>query len=215
MEVFLNSEIIQKGVGNSTTISHDVTDGPKRYDPAGSDGACGNAPEKAGLLGVAVSVSVKTDGFIHYSHQMKLRNCINTTTEIYDTSACCSTSAGRENRSGSWAYTFRNSRISKHDQYSLFDKRDSDKLQALDRVVDRIREKYGTRSIIRGRFATAISIRSRAGQTTVTLYDGRLPAVKILAEPIEAAVWFKSKEKPHPASFGTAMARSTTKGERG
>ena len=25
--------------------------------------------------------------------------------------------------------------------------------------------------------------------------------MKILAEPIEAAVWFKSKEKPHPVKF--------------
>jgi len=25
--------------------------------------------------------------------------------------------------------------------------------------------------------------------------------VKILAEPVEAAVWFKAKEKPHPVKF--------------
>lgn len=35
----------------------------------------------------------------------------------------------------------------------LFDKKDVDKLQALDRAVDKIRAKYGTRAIIRGSFA--------------------------------------------------------------
>ncbi|HVI42252.1 MAG TPA: hypothetical protein VM577_16490, partial [Anaerovoracaceae bacterium] len=37
----------------------------------------------------------------------------------------------------------------------LFDRNDSDKLQALDRTIDKIRAKYGTRSIIRGRFANS------------------------------------------------------------
>jgi DNA polymerase-4 len=37
-------------------------------------------------------------------------------------------------------------------QLSLFDKKDVDKLRALDSTVDKIREKYGMRAIIRGSF---------------------------------------------------------------
>lgn len=35
--------------------------------------------------------------------------------------------------------------------------------------------------------------------------------MKILAEPIEAAVWFKSKEKPHPVKFRYSDSNGTVR----
>lgn len=152
-EVTLNSDIIQKGVGNSTTISHDVTDRAEALlILLALTERVAMRLRRLGYMVSLVSVSVKTDGFIHYSHQMKLRNCIDTTTEIYEYVCILFDQCWKGEPIRHLGVRVSDFQVSTTRQYSLFDRRDDEKLQALDRVVDRIREKYGTRSIIRGSF---------------------------------------------------------------
>ena len=153
-QVTLNSDIIQKGVGNSTTISHDVTDRTEALMILlALTERVAMRLRRLGYMSSLVSVSVKTDGFIRYSHQMKLHNCINSTTEIYEYVCILFDQCWKGEPIRHLGVHVSDFQISDARQYSLFDKGDAEKLQALDKVVDRIREKYGTRSIIRGRFA--------------------------------------------------------------
>jgi DNA polymerase-4 len=152
-EVTLNSDIIQKGVGNSTTIAYDVIDsGEARAILLALTERVAMRLRRLGYLASLVAVSVKTDGFIRYSHQMKLRSSINTTTEIYDYACILFDQCWKGEpirHLGVHVSDFQTADIR---QCSMFDKKDVEKLQTLDKVVDRIRGKYGTRSIIRGRF---------------------------------------------------------------
>lgn len=152
-EVTLNSDIIQKGVGNSTTISHDVTDRTEvLMILLALTERVAMRLRRLGYVVSLVSVSVKTSGFMHYSHQMKLRNCIDTTTEIYEYVCMLFDQCWKGEPIRKLGVHVSDFQVAGARQYSLFDKRDAEKLQALDRVIDRIREKYGTRSIIRGIF---------------------------------------------------------------
>jgi DNA polymerase-4 len=153
MEVMLNSDIIQKGVGNSTTISHDVTDRTEALMILlALTERVAMRLRRLKYMASLVSVSVKTDGFVHYSHQMKIRNCINTTTEIYEYVCALFDRCWKGEPIRKLGVHVSDFQEVEARQYSLFDRQDSDKLQALDRAVDKIREKYGTRSIVRGRF---------------------------------------------------------------
>ena len=153
-EVTLNIEIIQKGVGNSTTISYDVTE---RSEAQGILLALTERVamrlRRLGYMTSLVSVSVKTDGFLRYSHQLKLQNSINTTTEIYEYVCFLFGECWKGEPIRHLGVHVSDFQLSDERQFSLFDKVDSEKLQTLDKVVDKIRLKYGTRSIIRGRFA--------------------------------------------------------------
>jgi DNA polymerase-4 len=154
MEVMLNSDIIQKGVGNSTTISYDVADRMEaQMILLALTERVAMRLRRLGYMASLVSVSVKNDGFIHYSHQMKLRSCINTTTEIYESVCTLFDQCWKGEPIRKLGVHVSDFQHEETRQFSIFDKQDSEKLQALDRAVDRIREKYGTRSIIRGRFA--------------------------------------------------------------
>lgn len=154
MPVVLNSNIVQKGVGNSTTIAYDITDRDEaRMILLALTEMVAMRLRKLGYMASVISVSVKTDGFVRYSHQIKIQNSINTTDEIFD-SVCLLFDQcwkGEPIRHlGVHVSDFNEIDIR---QLSLFDRHDTDKLQALDKAVDKIRTKYGKRSIIRGTFA--------------------------------------------------------------
>jgi DNA polymerase-4 len=151
--VTLNREIIQKGVGNSRTISHDVTDRMEALMILlALTERVAMRLRRLGYMASLVSVSIKTDGFIRYSHQLKIRNCINTTTEIFEYVCFLFEECWRGEPIRHLGVHVSEFQEVETRQFSLFDRNDSDKLQALDRAVDKIRTKYGTRSIIRGAF---------------------------------------------------------------
>ncbi len=165
MEVTLNSDIIQKGVGNSTTINHDVPDRTEALMILlALTERVAMRLRRLGYMATLVSVSVKTDGFVHYSHQMKLPNCINTTTEIFEYVCMLFDQCWKGEPVRKLGVHVSGFQETDARQYSIFDKGDTEKLQALDKVVDKIREKYGTRSIIRGSFANG-SINAVQGGT--------------------------------------------------
>lgn len=152
--VICNSEIEQKGLGNSTTIAYDVVERTEAHKILlALTERVAMRLRKLGCMASLVSVSVKTDGFIRYSHQIQLQSGIDTTTEIYR--------HVRELFDQCWkGEPIRHLGVSVSDfsgedsrQLSIFDLRDSERNQRLDRAVDSIRRKYGDRAIIRGTFA--------------------------------------------------------------
>lgn len=152
-EVTLNKDIIQKGVGNSTTISYDVTDRNEAHMVIlALTERVAMRLRKLGYLASLVSMSVKTDGFIRYSHQVQLQNSINTTTEIYECARLLFDQCWKNEPIRHLGVSVSNFTYSNERQLSFFDKKDIAELQRLDGVVDAIRERYGTRSITRGTF---------------------------------------------------------------
>jgi len=152
-EVTLNSSIIQKGVGNSTTIAYDVTD-RKEADMIllALTERVAMRLRKLGYMASLVSISIKTNGFIRYSHQIQLQNSINTTTEIYEYACLLFDECWKGEPIRHLGVSVSNFTDSDTRQLSFFDKQDILKVQSLDKAVDKIREKYGTRSITRGSF---------------------------------------------------------------
>lgn len=154
MPVTLNRDIVQKGVGNSTTISHDVADRTEALMILlALTERVSMRLRRLERMASLVSVSIKTNGFVRYSHQLKLAESVNTTTEIYEYVCLLFDQSWKGEpirHLGVHVSEFQESDVR---QCSLFDRRDTERLQALDRAVDRIRDKYGTRSIIRARFA--------------------------------------------------------------
>ena len=83
--VTLNSDIAQKGLGNSTTIAYDIITAREAYKVILA------LAERVGMrlrrmkrFANVISLGVKTDGFVRYSHQVKLPLAINCTEEIYE-----------------------------------------------------------------------------------------------------------------------------------
>lgn len=155
--VTLNRDIVQKGVGNSTTIRYDVTSREEaRMILLALTERVGMRLRRLGRLASLVSVSVKTDGFLRYSHQLKLPQAIDTTTEIYEYVCLLFDECWKGEpirHLGVHVSEFQQDAVR---QASFFDKKDPEKLRALDKAVDRIRERYGTRAIIRGAFANGM-----------------------------------------------------------
>ncbi|MGI6727879.1 MAG: DNA polymerase IV [Anaerovoracaceae bacterium] len=150
----LNTEIIQKGVGNSTTIAYDVTKKDEAYMILlALTERVAMRLRKLGYMASLISVSVKTNEFIRYSHQIKIQNSINTTSEIYNYACLIFNQCWKGEpirHLGVWVSDFSTTGLY---QLSLFDKNNNRKFEKLDSAIDMIRQKYGTRSIIRGVFA--------------------------------------------------------------
>ena len=146
-------EHVSKGYGNSITLSRDVSD----YDTAfqvllSLCETVGIRLRKDNVLCSCVCVELKDWDFHVHSHQMTLDIPTDSTTLLYQNSC----KLLRE----FWDLTpvrligVRASQISDDGftQLSLFDTRKSQKLEQMDRAIDRIRQKYGVDSIKRASF---------------------------------------------------------------
>ena len=146
-------EPVSKGYGNSITLSRDVSD----YDTAfqvllSLCETVGIRLRKDNVLCSCVCVELKDWDFHVHSHQMTLDIPTDSTTLLYQNSC----KLLRE----FWDLTpvrligVRASQISDDGftQLSLFDTRKSQKLEQMDRAIDRIRQKYGVDSIKRASF---------------------------------------------------------------
>jgi DNA polymerase-4 len=152
-EVTLNSDIIQKGVGNSTTIAYNVTEKKEAHMILlALTERVAMRLRKLGYVASLVSVSIKTDGFIRYSHQVQLQHSFNTTSEIFEYVCLLFEQRWKGEPIRLLGVSVSDFSMCGTRQLSLFDKRDGVKLNRLDQTIDKIREKYGTRSIVRGIF---------------------------------------------------------------
>ena len=139
-----------KGIGNSTTISFDVTD---------RQTACHFLMELAEsvsrrlrqhhLAAGMVSVEIKYSTFDQASHQTGLLTPSNGTQTIYDTA--CRLFDEQWNGSAIRLLGIRTSKLSSDTirQLSIFDDPASEKQQKLDHALDHIRQKFGDSSVIR------------------------------------------------------------------
>lgn len=152
--VIPNGQIPQKGIGNGVTTTRDVVQPKEAYMVLLSlTERVAMRMRRMGVVASLVCVSVKTAGFTKYSHQIKLKGSVNTTSEMYRYACllfnqCWKGEALRQ-------ITVSVSDFSSKDNYqiSLFDNRDRQKEERLDQAVDIIRRKYGERAVIRGSFA--------------------------------------------------------------
>ncbi len=148
-----NDQIVQKGLSNSMTLPHDVTDREEaeRYILALTDRVTGRLRRhgcKASLLGI----SVKTSSFVRYSHQMQLPFFLDDTTRIYDYLCRLFRECWRAEPIRQLGVHL--TEFTRADQYQLtfYDLQRIGEEEALNRVVDQIRERFGQTAIYRGTF---------------------------------------------------------------
>jgi DNA polymerase-4 len=147
-----NSEIEPKGMGNSTTISYDVVDRDEALKVLlALVERVSMRIRKSGYLATLVSVSIKTDEFLRYSHQVKLSSAIETTSEIYDHVCKLFDRCWRGEPIRHLGVSVSGFTRKENQQLSFFDKDTKD--QSLDETVDLIRKKYGEKAIMRATFA--------------------------------------------------------------
>ena len=142
-----------KGIGNSTTLSADVTteEAARKVLLELSESVAGRL-RKAGFLAGMVSVEIRYNTFENVSHQMQLLSPSQATQVIYE--------AAGQLFHELWNGTpvrllgIRTSKLSDCQvrQMNLFDYVRNDKQEKLDQALDSIRQKYGSKAIMRGSF---------------------------------------------------------------
>lgn len=142
-----------KGIGNSTTISWDVSSKEEALKIILSltESVCSRLRSTNSLCKV-VSISLKDYRFNIYIHQRTLQNYTDSTEEIYKEliKAFIEIWKGETIRQIGVKVT----KLCSNEffQNSLFDSKTLDKQKALDKTIDNIRKRYGNNSIIRSTF---------------------------------------------------------------
>lgn len=143
-----------KGYGNSTTVPFDVTDeSTARMVLLALAETVASRLRKAGVQAELVSVEIKYYDFSHAGHQMVLDAATDITMEIH----CAACRLFGELWNGGpirhlGIHTGRIRDYEKFRQLSLLDQTDYEKLEALDRAVDSVRDRYGIDAVKRAVF---------------------------------------------------------------
>lgn len=142
-----------KGIGNSITMSYDVE---TREDALKillslSETACKRLRENNSFTKL-VAVGIKTNNFIYYSHQKPLDNMTDSTNIIFDGVKKAFDEAWKGEKIRQLGV--RLSKLSSNEYYeaSFFDYKRAEKEMKLDRAIDKIRNRYGSSSIMRSSF---------------------------------------------------------------
>lgn len=152
--VIPNGEIIQKGLSNSMTLPADVLNRleAEEYLLSLTDRVAGRL-RRQGCKASLVGVSVKAASFVRYTHQIQLPFFTDDTTKIYRYvcrlfEECWKGEPIRQ-------LGVRLSEFVRTDEYqlSVFDFEKLPEDEALNRVVDQIRARFGQTAIYRGTFA--------------------------------------------------------------
>ncbi|MBO5071359.1 MAG: DNA polymerase IV [Eubacterium sp.] len=138
-----------KGYGNSTTISHDVTDPREAKDILRTlCASVGRRLQKDHVRAGVVAVSIKNSSFMRCSHQCTLDTATDSPEELYEHSCrlfdeCWDGTPIRL----LWVST---SKITKETlrQLNLFDQEKIEKQQRLDSAIDTIRNRFGKDAIV-------------------------------------------------------------------
>ena len=153
-----------KGYGNSTTISFDVTDTNTAKLVLLSLAETVSARLRDDDVKIkVVSVGIRDYNLRYYSHQTKLKTATNITKEIYE--SACLVFDEMWDKIPIRHLGIHTSQVVTEEtrQLNLFDGIDYEKLERLDRAVDNIRKRFGTDSIIRASFIDSNKIDHMSG----------------------------------------------------
>ena len=154
--VIPNDRIVQKGLGNSTTLSYDVTDPAEiRIFLLSLSERVGMRLRKLGCRASRVSVWLKTDAFEGRSHQRQLGFFTDETSVIYRTACqlleeCAPGEPLRQLGLGLGRLAGR-----EWEQLELALPWDEPRPEPADACVDDIRDRWGERAIMRGVFVNS------------------------------------------------------------
>ena len=154
-----------KGYGNSTTVSFDVTDATTAKLVLLSLAETVSARLRDDNVKVKlVSVGIRDYNLRYYSHQKKLEAATNITQEIYE--SACRVFDEMWDKIPIRHLGIHTSQVVTKDevrQLNLFDNLDYEKLERLDKAVDNIRKRFGVDSITRASFAKSDKIDHMSG----------------------------------------------------
>lgn len=155
-EVILNADLLQKGVGNSTTVDHDVTERAEaKMVLLSLTEKVGMRLRRLGAMAGLVSVSIATNEFHYYGHQLKLPSSIDSTSEIYRYICRLFDEVWKGEPIRKLGVAVSDFCTEENKQLSFFEPKDAEKCRSLDRAVDQIRCRYGDRAVTRGIFANS------------------------------------------------------------
>ncbi len=148
-----SGEIIQKGLGNSTTLPFDITHSKEAYRVLlALTERVSMRLRNLNCLCFLVAISIKTDTFVRYSHQIKLIVPTSSTTEIFNSVKRLFDDVWKHEPIRHLGVRVSEFVAKDFYQLSFFDSKYKEKNQKLDRTVDLIREKYGDTALIRSCF---------------------------------------------------------------
>ena len=153
-----------KGYGNSTTVSFDVTDANTAKLVLLSLAETVSARLRNDDVKIkVVSVGIRDYNLRYYSHQKKLITATNITREIYE-SACRVFDEMWDKIPIRHLGIHTNQVVTEENrQLNLFDDLNYEKLERLDKAIDDIRKKFGVDSVIRASFAKSDRIDHMSG----------------------------------------------------
>jgi DNA polymerase-4 len=151
-----NHAIVQKGVGNSTTIAYDVFTEREAYKVLlALSERIGTRLRKLRCFAAVVSVTIRNSDLYFYRHQKKLPNKIGTTTEIYEHARRVFAEMWRGDAIRHLGIHLSSLSSDGVKQLSFADRQDEEMLLKMDQTVDRIRLRYGESAVMRGVFANS------------------------------------------------------------
>lgn len=173
-EIKIYDEMDVKGIGNSSTTRKDIVSDKEAYRLIlALTESVALRLRKNNTLCSQVSVSVKNNRFITYSHQKTAVTPTDSTTEIYELAV----QAFREcwKKEPIRQIGVRVGKLSDNRVYqkSIFDDDIIEKKRCLDKTIDQLREKFGDKAIIRSTFLEDEDTSDKAGSafTMAGLYE--------------------------------------------
>jgi len=152
-EVRVGQHINMKGIGNSTTLPRDINDKETLHLIILSLAEMvGSRIRKSKNCCSVISVSIRRSDFFNYSHQKRLFSPTDSTEKI--SKIACELFDERWSGEAVRHLGIHVTDLCSNEfyQYGLFDDRDIDKVRALDKTIDEIRNKYGSKAIVRSAF---------------------------------------------------------------
>lgn len=148
-----SDHIQMKSIGNSTTVPVDITDRQTAHMVILS--LCetvGMRLRNSNNMCKIVCVEIKSSDFVCYSRQKKSAFLMDSTKEIAQVAYKIFDSMWRGEKIRLLGVSVSSLSSSEKYQISFFDKNDRFKNKSLDDTIDKIRDKYGSNSILRGVF---------------------------------------------------------------
>jgi len=155
-KVIVNDEIVQKGLGNGLTYAYDLeTRNDIETELLALCERVGMRLRKMGRYASLVSVSLRSFNLYGYSHQIKLQEAICTTNEIYNIAIRLAFEMWKGEPVRAMSVSVSDFVRPDQVQLTMFDMKGKEREEKLDKAVDKIRNTFGSKSIIRGCFANS------------------------------------------------------------